>query len=151
TAVRLGAWGLRGVGGKHWRRGAGSGRLQADPVFVQTTLEGRAMRLCRYQHNGNVGVALYEDARLVNRNRLAEELVAPLPLARAANLLDYLPPDGRSFTAAQDLEKRFRSLPAADQARLSRPLAEARLRVPIPEPKKVILLAGNYAAHIQEG
>ncbi|MBI3942430.1 MAG: fumarylacetoacetate hydrolase family protein [Chloroflexi bacterium] len=31
------------------------------------------------------------------------------------------------------------------------PLGEARLLAPIPRPRKVLLLAGNYAAHIQEG
>src|SRR5262249_14256153 len=51
----------------------------------------------------------------------------------------------------RELDERFRKLPAKDQERLSRPTPEAKLRVPIPEPKKVILLAGNYAAHIEEG
>jgi 2-keto-4-pentenoate hydratase/2-oxohepta-3-ene-1,7-dioic acid hydratase in catechol pathway len=67
------------------------------------------------------------------------------------NLLDYLPPEGKSAKAIQDLADRYAKLPAADQERLSRPTEGARLRVPIPEPKKVILLAGNYGDHIREG
>ena len=43
------------------------------------------------------------------------------------------------------------SLSREDQQRLSLPAEAAKLKVPIPEPKKVILLAGNYAAHIEEG
>jgi hypothetical protein len=53
------------------------------------------MRLCRYQHNGNVEVAIYEDTRIINLNRLAQELMLELPTAMSGNLLDYLPPDGK--------------------------------------------------------
>lgn len=108
------------------------------------------MRLCRYQHNGHVEVALYEDTRIINVNRVADELMIKLPTAMSSNLLDYLPPDGKSAAAVRELADRFRKLPASEQDRLSRPLSEAKLRVPIPEPEKVILLAGNYASHIEE-
>ncbi|MCS7045015.1 MAG: fumarylacetoacetate hydrolase family protein [Gemmataceae bacterium] len=108
------------------------------------------MRLCRYQHNGNVEVAIYNDDSLVPIHRTAAELMVPLP-APSNNVLDYLPPNGRNWQAVQQFAETFRKLPAAEQRRLSRPTKEARLRVPIPEPKKVILLAGNYAAHIIEG
>lgn len=109
------------------------------------------MRVCRYQHNGNVEVALYTDSRIASLPRLAAELGVSLPTPLSGNLLDYLPPEGKSAGAAQELAGRFARLSAADQQRLSLPLEKARLRVPIPEPKKVILLAGNYAAHIAEG
>jgi 2-keto-4-pentenoate hydratase/2-oxohepta-3-ene-1,7-dioic acid hydratase in catechol pathway len=108
------------------------------------------MRLCRYQHNGTVEVALYHDEVLVPVNRAADELMIRLP-APSNNMIDYLPPEGRNFQALGRLDEAFRKLPAADQRRLSRPLKEARLRVPIAEPKKIILLAGNYGAHIVEG
>ncbi|MCS6851428.1 MAG: fumarylacetoacetate hydrolase family protein [Gemmataceae bacterium] len=109
------------------------------------------MRICRYQHNGQVEAALYFDARIASVGRLAAELGVKLPTAMSANLLDYLPPDGPSAEAAQELYRRFNQLPPADQQRLSQPTQGTRLRVPVPEPKKVILLAGNYAAHIEEG
>src|SRR5262249_25886005 len=110
-----------------------------------------SMRLCRYQHNGQVEVALYYDTRVVSVNRVADELMIQLPTPHSPNLLDYLPPDGKSARAVREVDERFRKLPAKDHDRLSRPLTEAKLRVPVPEPKKVILLAGNYAAHIEEG
>jgi len=108
------------------------------------------MRLCRYQHNGTVEVAFFQDEMLVPVNRAADELMIRLP-APSNNMLDYLPPEGRNFQAVQRLEEALRKLPAADQRRLSRPIKEARIRVPIPEPKKIVLLAGNYGAHIVEG
>jgi 2-keto-4-pentenoate hydratase/2-oxohepta-3-ene-1,7-dioic acid hydratase in catechol pathway len=109
------------------------------------------MRLCRYQHNGNVEVAFYQDERIISINRLASELGVKLPTPASGDMLDYLPPDGKSAKSAQLLEERFGKLSAADQQKLSLPLKSARLRVPIPEPRKVILLAGNYADHIKEG
>ncbi len=109
------------------------------------------MRLSRYQHNGNVQAALYFDDALVNLNRLAAELQIKLPTPMSADLLDYLPPEGKSSKAARELFDGFGRLPAAEQARLRTPLGGIHLKAPIPEPQKVILLAGNYAAHIVEG
>lgn len=108
------------------------------------------MRLCRYQHNGTVEVAIYSEENLVPVNRAADELMIRMP-APSNNMIDYLPPDGRNLQAVQRLEAAYRKLPAAEQRRLSRPTKEARLRVPIADPKRIILLAGNYAAHIVEG
>jgi 2,4-diketo-3-deoxy-L-fuconate hydrolase len=108
------------------------------------------MRLCRYQHNGTVEVAIYFDDKIVPMNRTAEELNVKMPVANSGNILDFLP-EGRNAKAATQVEQQYVKLPAADQRRLSRPMKEVRLRVPVPEPKKVILLAGNYAAHIIEG
>lgn len=108
------------------------------------------MRLCRYQHNGTVEVALYFEDRIVSLNRVADELKIRIPKANSNNILDYLPP-GASAAAATQVANRYAKLPAAEQRRLSRPMKEVRLRVPLPEPKKIILLAGNYAAHIIEG
>jgi 2-keto-4-pentenoate hydratase/2-oxohepta-3-ene-1,7-dioic acid hydratase in catechol pathway len=109
------------------------------------------MRLCRYQHNGNLEVALYHDTRIVPLNKLAAELSVKLPTPMSGNLLDYLPPDGKSAGAARELDQRFGQLAAKDQERLALPVKGVKLRVPIPEPKKVLLLAGNYADHIKEG
>jgi 2,4-diketo-3-deoxy-L-fuconate hydrolase len=109
------------------------------------------MRLCRYQHNGTVEIALYFDDRIASLNAVADELMIRLPQARSLNMLDYLPPNGPNLKAARQVHDSYLKLPDADKRRLSRPAKEARLRVPIPEPKKAILLAGNYAAHIKEG
>jgi 2,4-didehydro-3-deoxy-L-rhamnonate hydrolase len=109
------------------------------------------MRLCRYQHNGNVDIALYRDDVIVPLRALAEELKINIPSGNSQNLLDFLPPGGKSAQVAQTLDQNFTKLKQADQKRLSISLNTAQLRVPFPTPKKVILLAGNYAAHIIEG
>lgn len=109
------------------------------------------MRLCRYQHNGHVEVALYLEDRVASLNRVADELKIKLPTPNSTNILDYLPVSGKSAKAAAQVAERFGKLLAKDQTRLSRPVKEARLKAPVPDPKKVILLAGNYNAHIEEG
>jgi len=108
------------------------------------------MRLCRYQHNGTVEVALYFDDKVASLNRVADELKIAIPTANSQDILDYLP-NGKAHKAALQVENAFLKLSPADQRRLSRPMKEARLKVPVPAPKKVILLAGNYGAHIKEG
>lgn len=109
------------------------------------------MRLCRYQHNGNVEVALYSETGVAPINKVAAELGVRLPTPMSGNLLDYLGPDGKSAQAAEEVARGFEKLADAGQQRLSVPLSATRLRVPLPDPKKVILLAGNYADHIREG
>ena len=104
------------------------------------------MRLCRCEFNRSVEVALYEDDRVIRINGAAEALGIRVPTAGSSNVLDYLAPHGKSAKAVQRIADRFAELSAAQQRRWSRSAAEVRLRVPIPEPRKVILLAGNYAA-----
>ena len=54
------------------------------------------MRLCRHQHNGHIEAALFTDDRVVPLHRLAAELSVKLPSGMSNDLLDYLPPDGKS-------------------------------------------------------
>jgi 2,4-diketo-3-deoxy-L-fuconate hydrolase len=109
------------------------------------------MRLCRYQHNGNVEAAFYFDDAIVSLNRLAAELGVKLPTPMSTNLLDYLPPEGKSAAATAQLHERFQKLAPAEQNRFRTTLGGVKLKVPVPDPAKVILLAGNYAEHIKEG
>lgn len=88
------------------------------------------MRLCRFEDGGQISAGFYED-----------DQVRPFPAAAGADLLDYLP-GGGSFEQAQTWANE--DLPA-------KPTSEVRLLVPNPEPKKLFLLAGNYAKHIEEG
>lgn len=108
------------------------------------------MRLCRFQNKDQVDVALYLDDVIVPINTAANELKIQVPAANH-NLLDYLPPEGRNGRATVQLAEAFGKLDAGMQKRLSLPTSSAKIKVPVPRPEKVILLAGNYAAHIIEG
>lgn len=109
------------------------------------------MRLCRYQLNGTLDVALYLDQRIASLKSLATQFKISLPDSASVQLLDYLPPEGRNAATAREINKKFESLPAGERERLTRPVQEVKLKTPIADPKKVILLAGNYASHIEEG
>jgi 2-keto-4-pentenoate hydratase/2-oxohepta-3-ene-1,7-dioic acid hydratase in catechol pathway len=109
------------------------------------------MRLCRYQHGGQIEVGLYEDTRVIPLTRLAAVTGLPLEAPVSINLLDYLPPDGTLAARVRQCEERWQRLAGAEQQQVALPIEEARLQVPIATPRKVILLAGNYAEHIREG
>lgn len=109
------------------------------------------MRLCRSQQNGIVEVAFYHDTFVVSLPRLASALTVGGPSRLSTHPLDYLPPEGGFAALASDLATRYAALAPTDQERLRTPRDQVQILVPIPDPKKVILLAGNYAEHIREG
>src|SRR4051812_27365988 len=108
------------------------------------------MRLCRFEQDEVVRVGLYEEPHVAALEWLADKFQVPLP-APSSYLLDYLPPDGLLESAAVDIHRRFIALPEGERAKLSQPLATTKLLVPVAQPNKVLLLAGNYAEHIREG
>lgn len=110
--------------------------------------ENAPLRLCRYRKGQGAAIALYQDDFLIDLGQLASAVKAPVPAS--TDLLDFLPPAGKEAAGLNGLVDRFRGLPAEEQARLRTPTSSAKLLVPVPEPNKVILLAGNYASHIIE-
>jgi 2-keto-4-pentenoate hydratase/2-oxohepta-3-ene-1,7-dioic acid hydratase in catechol pathway len=120
------------------------------------------MRLCRYEHDGTTRVGIFRDDTILPLHATAESQGIPLP--ESACLLEYLP-GGASFDAVEDLQHRIESRLAEETDKLaldaaqdgaaaaqpSRAAGAVRLLVPIPNPPKLMLLAGNYSAHIEEG
>ncbi len=106
------------------------------------------MRLCRFEHNGEIHIGAYDERRVTPLERLARRCGVDLP--RSESLLDYLP-HGRSFEAARALSEKLADLPGDELARHGIDHDQVRLLVPIPRPNKLMLLAGNYAEHIKEG
>ena len=112
------------------------------------------MRVCRFSRNGQVSGGFYGD-----------QWVLPWPAAAAAyrratgksvelpdsdQLLDFLPPAGSHFSTAAAIAHWLISHPA-DEVPGRIPISEVKLLVPVARPNKLFLLAGNYAAHIEEG
>lgn len=112
---------------------------------------GGVMRLCRFERAGVVVAALFEDNYLFPLQELAKEFGLPLTEFSSTNLLDYLPPGGSSHRVAKQLAERCRNLSMSGRQALGLAPEKVKILVPIPEPTKVILLAGNYAEHIKEG
>lgn len=107
-----------------------------------------ALRLCRYQAKKDTKLALYFDDHVVDLQQLATTLKVTVP--NSTDLLDFLPP-GKGAAAVAELQKGYLDLKAEAQGTLKTPTSSVKLLVPIPEPKKIILLAGNYNSHIVEG
>jgi 2-keto-4-pentenoate hydratase/2-oxohepta-3-ene-1,7-dioic acid hydratase in catechol pathway len=99
-----------------------------------------AMRLCRFQGEEGVSIGLYDERRIVPIAAAAREL--GLGDCDSADLMDFLPPDGRLLHMAKAA--------GSEERQAMREAAATRLLVPLPAPGKVILLAGNYAEHIRE-
>jgi 2-keto-4-pentenoate hydratase/2-oxohepta-3-ene-1,7-dioic acid hydratase in catechol pathway len=113
------------------------------------------MRLCRYLVSKQVHVGLYEDKFVIPLAAAAEAYAnathEKVSLPSDDNLLELLPPDGKSFAAAKKIAdwaaRNDGGVPAA--ARL--PIDKIELLRPIERPTKLLLLAGNYNEHITEG
>lgn len=113
------------------------------------------MRLCRFRLDDDlVLTGFYADDRVVPLDQAADayaeatgdELVLPV----SDDLLELLPPDGPGFGPARDLAAWLDTLGPDELEALSVPVDEVGLLVPLGHPGKILLLAGNYAAHVAE-
>src|SRR5262245_53560296 len=106
------------------------------------------MRLCRFQHADRIEVGVYLDSHVLPLTALAAEVgqTAPSP----TEVLPLLPPHGLLADDARKLAEPLAQLSEADRRRLALPADKVKLLVPVAEPNKVILLAGNYAEHVRE-
>ena len=109
------------------------------------------MRLCRIELDGAATAAFYAEDRVIPvaaaAAAFAQGTGESMELDDGDNLLQWLP-QGMSFDLARRLAQWLADNP---QEGLGISTAEARLLVPNPRPNKLFLLAGNYAAHIEEG
>jgi 2-keto-4-pentenoate hydratase/2-oxohepta-3-ene-1,7-dioic acid hydratase in catechol pathway len=105
-------------------------------------------------HQGQESIGFYDQRRVVPLAAAAEafrKTGQPCDVPRSESILDYLPPDGPGFATAARIAAWIECHPAALPQAACLPADQARLLVPIPQPRKLFLLAGNYAAHIEEG
>lgn len=105
------------------------------------------MRLCRYEHEGKVQAGVYGEEQVWSLARLANAANVAISESSDACLLPYLP-GGTDRESVKQIQKSFLEL---DRDKLAIPVAEISLLVPVPSPSKLMLLAGNYSKHIEEG
>jgi 2,4-diketo-3-deoxy-L-fuconate hydrolase len=89
------------------------------------------MRLCRFERDGRIEGGFYHDDRVV-----------PFPDAGDDPNLTAFLPGGSKFEQAKEW--------AGNDTLPSVPMTKVKLLVPNPRPNKLLLLAGNYAKHIEE-
>ncbi|MDR3632800.1 MAG: fumarylacetoacetate hydrolase family protein [Isosphaeraceae bacterium] len=112
------------------------------------------MRVCRFAMDDIVLNGLFYEDYIVPIHQAADaycaEVDIELFLPSAETLLDLLPPDGPSCATMRDLAGWVDELDVVSRDELAVPIEEVTLLVPIAQPNKVLLLAGNYAAHVAE-
>ncbi len=102
------------------------------------------MKLCRFEQNGQAHAGFFDDETVIPLDAAAS--AAGESLAVTEDLLAFLP-NGEGRQAALRVEAWLRSNPGA-VAGLA--VVDAEILTPIPRPNKLLLLAGNYAKHIEE-
>ncbi len=106
------------------------------------------MRLCRFEKDGAGDIGFYDVDTIVPLRAAAQ--ACGVDLQESDSLLSYLP-GGSDREAVQELQKQLGSLSDADRSGLAVASSAVSLLVPVPAPSKLLLLAGNYAKHIEEG
>ncbi len=110
------------------------------------------MRLCRFTHSGNAPrCGLFTETRILPLDDIAigagERYLADALLG--GELERLLPTDSAAWAALQDLIAEVNRVPhLAANFWVNR--SEVQLLPPIARPPKLLLLAGNYAAHVEE-
>jgi len=113
------------------------------------------MRICRFEQLEKRGVGLYFDQFLVPIQDAAAAYERAhgerLELPDGDDLLPLLPPAGKDSATAARLARWCGTNADPIDAALRVSVDRVQLLVPVERPNKLFLLAGNYAAHIEEG
>ena len=113
------------------------------------------MRLCRFLYDDFTLAGFFADDRVIPIAQAAEAYGEAnddeLILGEADDLLDFLPPGGESHGAARTLAGWLDGIAGTALANnLAIPLDEVILLAPVVRPGKLLMPAGNYAAHVAE-
>ena len=112
------------------------------------------MRLCRIILDDLVLLAFYGDDHVIPLDQAAdyyaEETGVDLALCASESILDFLPPDGPFHKPVVDLALWIDELDVVSRETITIPIDDVGLLTPIARPNKLLLLAGNYSAHVAE-
>jgi len=113
------------------------------------------VRLCRAKTEpGESQLAFFYDDYIIpvppvyEAYRMAGYGASPLFPAPCRDTLGYLPPNWEGYRMLERLSSVADA--AGDEEDLQWPLEDVYLDLPLPMPRKVLCLAGNYAEHIEE-
>lgn len=106
------------------------------------------MRLCRFESQQTQQIGFFDDTTVIPLAAAAAKVGVSLP---PIDGLTTVLPGGSHRPTVRDIQQRLAQLPAGDLAALRIPTDSVSLLVPVPSPSKLLLLAGNYSKHIEEG
>ncbi len=110
------------------------------------------MRLCRFEHRGRTRVGFYRDDDVIPLHAAVQARnpeSVPEGFGATADLLPLLLPRDPASDAARELAVWIAGH-GEEARRVAIATTDVRLLAPISAPPKLLLLAGNYAQHIQE-
>ena len=111
------------------------------------------MRICRYAYRDRVALGFYRDDTIIPLTAAATYYCKSVKgvevLMDSVDVLDFLPHGKHAAEVAAVHEWMLANPDACDPVTLS--VNDVRLLRPIETPSKIMLLAGNYAAHVREG
>lgn len=106
------------------------------------------MRLCRFQFENKISCGFYSEDSIIPLSAAAE--LAGVMLDEQAGLIPFLP-GGTQREAVLAIEQHLKQSMDEELFPMSIPVEDVQLLVPVPNPSKLLLLAGNYSKHIEEG
>lgn len=106
------------------------------------------MRLCRFELQQTQQIGFYDDTTIIPLAAAAAKV--GVSLSSMDGLAAALP-GGSQRQQVREIQQRLAQLPAGDLTALRVPTESVKLLVPVPSPSKLLLLAGNYSKHIEEG
>ncbi len=106
------------------------------------------MRLCRFNNAGATEIGFYNDDTIIPLAAAAQARGVDLPASNT--LLPYLS-GGDARSAVVELQQQLSQLSDDELAALSVAADSVSVLVPVANPSKLLLLAGNYSKHIEEG
>lgn len=106
------------------------------------------MRLCRYQIENEIFCGFYSEDNIIPLSAAAE--MAGVELDEQDGLIPFLP-GGAQREACLNVEQRLKQAMDEELFPISVLIEDVQLLVPVPAPSKLLLLAGNYSKHIEEG
>ncbi|MFI4851122.1 MAG: fumarylacetoacetate hydrolase family protein [Gimesia chilikensis] len=106
------------------------------------------MRLCRYQLDNQIACGFYTEDSVLPLSAAAD--LAGVEIDESEGLIPFLPGGAQRETILV-IEQQLKQSMDEELFPMSIMLEDVQLLVPVPEPSKLLLLAGNYSKHIEEG
>ena len=106
------------------------------------------MRLCRFEHDSKVQVGFYDEDFVIPMAAASDH--NGIALEKSSELVAHLP-GGSLREAVEAIQARLANNMDEELGELRLDTDAVKLLVPNPAPSKLLLLAGNYAKHIEEG
>lgn len=106
------------------------------------------MRLCRFEHEGRTQVGFYDEDFVIPIAAASD--YTGIAIEESSDLIAHLP-GGELRDSVLAIQSNLATRMDEELEELRVDTDEIRLLVPNPTPSKLMLLAGNYAKHIEEG